>query len=73
MEHTDTLWAVRTSQETHPVSATEPNRLMLFGETVLKVGAFWPHTVSTGMFRVVLKKTATVSLNTINRSAFVTE
>jgi hypothetical protein len=30
-EHTDT---VRTSQETHCVSATEPNRLMLFMETV---------------------------------------
>jgi hypothetical protein len=30
-EHTD---AVRKSQETHFVSATEPNRLMLFGETV---------------------------------------
>jgi hypothetical protein len=30
-EHADT---VRTSQETHYVSATEPNRLMLFGETV---------------------------------------
>jgi hypothetical protein len=30
-EHTDT---VRTSQETHYVSATESNRLMLFGETV---------------------------------------
>jgi hypothetical protein len=30
-EHTDT---VRTSQETHYVSSTEPNRLMLFGETV---------------------------------------
>jgi hypothetical protein len=30
-EHTDT---VRTSQETHYVSATEPNRLMLFEETV---------------------------------------
>jgi hypothetical protein len=30
-EHTDT---VRTSQETHYVSATEPNRVMLFGETV---------------------------------------
>jgi hypothetical protein len=29
-EHTDT---VRTSQETNYVSATEPNRLMLFGET----------------------------------------
>jgi hypothetical protein len=28
-------WAlVRTSKETHYVSATEPNRLMLFGETV---------------------------------------
>jgi hypothetical protein len=26
---------VRTSQETHYVSATETNRLMLFGETVL--------------------------------------
>jgi hypothetical protein len=24
---------VRTSQETHYVSATKPNRLMLFGET----------------------------------------
>jgi hypothetical protein len=32
-EHTDTLWAVRTSQKTH-ISATEPNRLMLFGETI---------------------------------------
>jgi hypothetical protein len=31
MEHTHT---VRTSQETHYVSATQPNRLMLFGETV---------------------------------------
>jgi hypothetical protein len=30
-EHTDT---VRTSQETHHVSATESNRLMLFRETV---------------------------------------
>jgi hypothetical protein len=30
-EHTDT---VRTSQETHHVSATKPNRLMLFRETV---------------------------------------
>jgi hypothetical protein len=30
-EHTDT---VRTSQETHYISATEPTRLMLFGETV---------------------------------------
>jgi hypothetical protein len=30
-EHTD---AVRTSQETHYVSATEPNRLMPFGGTV---------------------------------------
>jgi hypothetical protein len=25
---------VRTSQETHHVSTTKPNRLMLFGETV---------------------------------------
>jgi hypothetical protein len=33
-EHTDTLWAVCTSQETHHVSATEPNRLMMSGETV---------------------------------------
>jgi hypothetical protein len=36
-EHTDTVCgqnAVRTSQETHYVSATEPNRLMLFGEIV---------------------------------------
>jgi hypothetical protein len=30
-EHTDT---VRTSQETHYISATKPNRFMLFGETV---------------------------------------
>jgi hypothetical protein len=30
-EHTDT---VRTSQETHYVSATKTNRLMLFGERV---------------------------------------
>jgi hypothetical protein len=34
-EHTDTLWAVRTSQETHHFSTTEPNRLMLCGETVV--------------------------------------
>jgi hypothetical protein len=37
-EHTDTLpnniYSVRTSQETHYVSATKPNRLMLFRETV---------------------------------------
>jgi hypothetical protein len=36
-KHTDTPCgqnAVRTSQEAHYVSATEPNRLMLFGETV---------------------------------------
>jgi hypothetical protein len=36
-EHTDTLSgqnAVRTSQKTHYVSATEPSRLMLFRETV---------------------------------------
>jgi hypothetical protein len=26
--------SVRTSQETHYVTATKPNRLMLFGETV---------------------------------------
>jgi hypothetical protein len=32
-EHTDTLWAVRTSQDTHHVSATELSRLMLCGET----------------------------------------
>jgi hypothetical protein len=31
MEHTDT---VRTSQEIHYVSVTEPNRLMLFGKTI---------------------------------------
>jgi hypothetical protein len=29
--------SVRTSQETHYVSAAKPNRLMLFGETVLFV------------------------------------
>jgi hypothetical protein len=34
MEHTDTLWAVRTSQETHHGPATEPNQLRLCGETV---------------------------------------
>jgi predicted Zn-dependent protease with MMP-like domain len=37
ISHTDTLSgqnAVRTSQETHYVSATEPNRLILFRETV---------------------------------------
>jgi hypothetical protein len=33
-ENTDKLWGVRTSQETHDVSATGPNRLMLCGETV---------------------------------------
>jgi predicted AAA+ superfamily ATPase len=30
-EHTDT---VRTSEETHYISATVPSRLMLFGETI---------------------------------------
>jgi translation initiation factor IF-1 len=44
LEHTNTLCGqnaqfcntdpVRTSQETHYVSATKPNRLMLFRETV---------------------------------------
>jgi hypothetical protein len=42
MEHTDThcgqnavyINSVRTSQETHYVSATEPSRLMLFRDTV---------------------------------------
>jgi hypothetical protein len=33
-EHTDTLWAIRTLQETRHVSATESSRLMLCGETV---------------------------------------
>jgi hypothetical protein len=36
-EHTDTLRGqnvARSSQETHCVSVTEPNRLMLFGEIV---------------------------------------
>jgi hypothetical protein len=28
------VWAVRTSQETHHISATDLNRLMLCGETV---------------------------------------
>jgi hypothetical protein len=32
-KHTDTR-TVRTSQETHYVSAIEPNQLMLLGETV---------------------------------------
>jgi hypothetical protein len=32
--HTERTDTVRTSQETHYISATEPNRLMLFGETV---------------------------------------
>jgi hypothetical protein len=34
MEHTKNIYSVRTSQETHYVSATEPNRLVLFRETV---------------------------------------
>jgi hypothetical protein len=33
-EHTDTLWAVHTSQETQHISATETNRLMLCGKIV---------------------------------------
>jgi hypothetical protein len=33
-ERTDTLWAVRTSQETRHISTTESSRLMLCGETV---------------------------------------
>jgi hypothetical protein len=32
--HTEHIGTDRTSQETHYVSATETNRLMLFGETV---------------------------------------
>jgi hypothetical protein len=32
--HTEHIDTVRTSQETHSISATEPNRLMLFGKTV---------------------------------------
>jgi hypothetical protein len=32
--HTEHTGTVRASQETHHVSATEPNRLMVFGETV---------------------------------------
>jgi hypothetical protein len=32
--HTYTVWVVRTPQETHHVSTTEPNRLMPCGETV---------------------------------------
>jgi hypothetical protein len=31
---TENTYPVRTSQETHYVSATKPNRLMLFRETV---------------------------------------
>jgi hypothetical protein len=45
-EHTDT---VRTSHETHYVQTTEPNRLMLFGETVavyLELEFFLQLTVS---------------------------
>jgi hypothetical protein len=34
-EHRYNVWAVRTSQETHYVSATELSRLMLFGERSL--------------------------------------
>jgi hypothetical protein len=33
-EHTDTLWAVRTTEEIRHVAATEANRLMLCGKTV---------------------------------------
>jgi hypothetical protein len=40
-EHTDT---VRTSQETHYFSATEPNRLMLFGETAVYCENHTEHT-----------------------------
>jgi hypothetical protein len=40
-EHTDT---VRTSQGTHYVSVTEPNRLMLFGETVAVCESHTEHT-----------------------------
>jgi hypothetical protein len=32
--HTERTDTVRTSQETHYISATETNRLVLFGETV---------------------------------------
>jgi hypothetical protein len=32
--HTGHTNTVRTSQETHYVSATKPNRLILYGETV---------------------------------------
>jgi hypothetical protein len=51
--HTELTDTVRTSQETHYVSATEPNRLMVFGETVAvycanhtEQIASWRHDVS---------------------------
>jgi hypothetical protein len=46
MEHTDT---VRTSRETHYVSATEPNRLMLFWKTFAVYCE--NHTEHTNTFR----------------------
>jgi hypothetical protein len=42
-EHTD---RVRTSQETHNFSATEPNRLMLYGETTLQIQDHTKYTLS---------------------------
>jgi hypothetical protein len=55
-EHTDT---VRTSQETHYVSATEPNRLILFRETVAVYCE--NHTEQTCTVWALLKFTAACS------------
>jgi hypothetical protein len=46
-EHTDT---VRTSQETHYASVTEPNRLMLIGETVALVWADSTYICRCGLY-----------------------
>jgi hypothetical protein len=49
MEHT--LWAVRTSQETHHVSTTEPSQLMLCGGTVaVYCGNRTEHTDTCGQY-----------------------
>jgi thioredoxin-related protein len=61
MEHTDT---VRTSQETHCISATKLNRLMLFGETVAVYCE--SHTEHTDTVRT-LRETHCISATKPNR------
>jgi hypothetical protein len=56
-------YSVRTSQETHYVSATKPNRLMLFGETV---ALYCVRTIRTTKihFQIIYKNSVRTSQET---------